>query len=86
MTKLKDILSKNIADYKKAKLIETILLEQGFKCFVEVDSLFVRIEELDSHNSLTKEKLYDTIEIGTIAIGNIKTEIGMFNVFYIPIP
>lgn len=85
MTEIKDILTSNMVDYKKAKLIETILLEQGFRCFVEVDSLFLRIEELDGHNGLSEEKLYDILELGTIAIGKIKTEMGMFYVFYVPI-
>ena len=86
MTDIKDILTSDIEDYKKAKLIETILLEKGFRCFVEVDSLFLRIEELDGHNGLTIEKLYDIFELGTIAIGKIKTEMGTFFVFYVPIP
>lgn len=85
MTTLKEILVKNIEDYKKAKLIETILLEKGFKCFVEVDSKYVRIEDLENHHSLTKEKVYEVLELENIEMAKIRTEIGMYNIFYIPI-
>lgn len=83
MTSLEEILLKNIEDYKKAKLVETILLEQGFKCFVEVDSKYVRIEELDNHYRLTKEKLHEVLELENIETAKLRTQMGVFNVFYI---
>jgi hypothetical protein len=86
MTTIKEILLKKIEDYKKAQLLQTILLEQGFKCFVEVDSIFVRIEELDNNISLTDKKLSEILELNHIQSAKIRTEIGMYNVFYIPIP
>ena len=85
MTTLKDILEKNIEDVKKAQLIGIILQEQGFKCFVEVDSKYIRIEELENHHSLTKENLSTILELKDIEIAKLRTEIGMFNIFYIPI-
>lgn len=86
MTSIKEILSKKIEDYKKAQLLQIILLEKGFKCFVEVDSKFVRIEELNNNISVTDQKLSEILEINHIQSAKIKTEIGMYNVFYIPIP
>ena len=87
MTSIKDqLLKNNTADWKKAKLIETVLLEKGFKCFVEVDSRFIRIEELENHKILSKEKLQNILELNNIEIAKLRTEIGMFNIFYIPIP
>ncbi len=86
MTTLKDIYSKNIKDCKKAKLLETILLEKSFKCFVEVDPKYVRITEHKNHHSLTKEKVYEILELENIEIEKIITEIGMYNIIYIPIP
>lgn len=83
MTSLEEILLKNIEDYKKAKLVETILLEQGFKCFVEVDSKYVRIEELENHYTLTKEKLHEVLELENIETAKLRTQMGVFNVFYI---
>ncbi len=86
MTTLNDILIKNIEDCKKAQLLQTILLENGFKCFVEVDSKFVRIEELENHFPLTPEKLFEILELENIESAKLRTEIGMYNIFYIPIP
>ena len=83
MTSLEEILLKNIEDYKKAKLVETILLEQGFKCFVEVDSKYVRIEELENHYTLTKEMLHEVLELENIETAKLRTQMGVFNVFYI---
>ena len=85
MTCIEDILLKNIEDYKKAKLVETILLEQGFKCFVEVDSKYVRIEELENHYGLTEEKLHDILELENIETAKLRNEMGVYNIFYIPL-
>ncbi|WP_407376331.1 hypothetical protein [Methanobrevibacter sp.] len=85
MTTLQDILKKNIEDYKKAKLIETILLEHGHRCFVEVDSRYLRIEEMDNHYTLSKEKLYEILELENIEVAKLITEMGRYNIFYIPI-
>lgn len=86
MTTLQDILVQKIEDYKKAKLIETILLEKGYRCFVEVDSKYVRIEEIETTHTLTKQKLYEILELENIETAKLITEMGRFDIFYIPIP
>ncbi|WP_458403739.1 hypothetical protein [Methanobrevibacter sp.] len=86
MTSLKEILVQKTEDYKKAKLIETMLLEHGYRCFVEVDSKYIRIEEMDNHYTLSKEKLNEILELENIEVAKLITEMGKFNIFYIPIP
>ena len=85
MTTLREILLKNIPDVKKAQLIQTILLEHNFKCFVEVDSRYIRIEELESTDRLCEKKLYEILELDNIENAKLRTEMGMYNIFYIPI-
>lgn len=85
MTKLEEILAENIEDYKKAKLIEGILLKKGHKCFVEVDSKYIRIEELEIMNCLSKEKLQKILDFEKIETAKLRTCIGMYNIYYIPI-
>ncbi len=86
MTTLKDILRKNILDYKKAELLRSILLQHGFKCLVEVDSRYIKIENLEIDNPLTKEKLYGILELKNIEKAKLRTELGIYEVFYIPTP
>lgn len=86
MTTLKEILLKNIPDVKKAQLIQIYLLQYKCTCFVEVDSKYVRIEELDNSLSLTPEKLYEILELDNIENAKLRTEMGIYNIFYIPIP
>lgn len=86
MTSLKEILVQKTEDYKKAKLIETMLLEHGYRCFVEVDSKYIRIEEMDNHHTLSKKNLNEILKLENIEVAKLITEMGKFNIFYIPIP
>lgn len=86
MTTLYDILLKNIEDYNKAKIIETMLLEKGYGCFVEVDSKYIRIEERENYHTLTKEKLHEILGLKDIEEAKLVTEMGRFTIFYIPTP
>ena len=85
MTTVNDIICKDIEDYKKAKIVQIILLEEGFKCFVEVDSRYIRIEDLDVHQNLTEKNLHSILEFTDMETAKIRTEMGMRNIFYIPI-
>lgn len=85
MNPLNEILTKKVADIEKSRLIEEILLKNNYRCFVEIDSEYIRIEELEEPNKLDKNKIKEILKVKTVKKASYTTIIGRYNIFYIPI-